>query len=122
MSKITKDKNIILTGAAINKQLQQRANNATSQMYPPKVGNLIPGRPASHSSAKTRYTTKTTFKTRTSAATHTTTPPGNRRKRIPRTGHSVSGRQMLNDASKVSRISKANIKTNRQSKTDRPRC
>ena len=48
MCKITKDKNIILTGAAINKQLQQRANNATTQMYPPNVGNLIPGRPASH--------------------------------------------------------------------------
>ena len=48
MCKITKDKNIILTGAAINKPLQQRANNATTQMYPPNVGNLIPGRPASH--------------------------------------------------------------------------
>ena len=96
MCKITKDRNIIQTGAAINKQLQQRANNATSQMYPLKAGNQ-------HrvSSAKTRYATKTTFKTRTSAATHTTTPPGNRIKRMLNTGHSVSRKQMLNDASKV---------------------
>ena len=48
MRKITKDENIIHAGAAINKQLQQRANNATSEMYPPKVGHLIPVRPASH--------------------------------------------------------------------------
>ena len=47
MHKITKDKNKIQTGAAINKQLE-RANDATSQMYPPKVGKLIPVRPASH--------------------------------------------------------------------------
>ena len=42
------DKNKIQTGAAMNKLLQQRANDATSQMYPPKVGNIIPVRPASH--------------------------------------------------------------------------
>ena len=66
-----KDKNKIQAGGAINKQLQQRANDATSQMYPPEVGNQHPT-----SSAKTRYTTKTALKTRMSAATHTTTPPG----------------------------------------------
>ena len=43
-----KDKNKIQTGAAINKQLKQRANDAASKMYPPKVGNLTPVRPASH--------------------------------------------------------------------------
>ena len=47
MRKTTKIKKI-QTGEAINKQLQQRANDATSQTYPPKVGNLIPVRPASH--------------------------------------------------------------------------
>ena len=42
MRKIPKIKKKIQTGAAINcnKQQQQRANDATSEVYPPKVGNL----------------------------------------------------------------------------------
>ena len=65
-----KDKNKIQRGAAIKKQPQQRANDATFQRYPPKVGNRIPVRTASH------FKCQTALKTCMSAPTDTTTSPG----------------------------------------------
>ena len=85
----------------IKSRQAQLSTNNTPQIYPPKVGNLIPVKPAPHFKCQTRYTNKTTLKTRVSGATYTNTSPGSRSKRMPHTGPSVSHRQMLNSASKV---------------------